>query len=94
MACVLAGHRGVEWLEKGLFCSKKRCPPAGPQVTEGEEGGVGRIIIWVDPHKLSATIEAAASRPLPRRRPKASESVEVVRTDQQPQPADLLAVTD
>ena len=27
MACVLAGHRGVEWLEKGLFCSKKRCPP-------------------------------------------------------------------
>lgn len=22
MACVLTGHRGVEWLERGLFCSK------------------------------------------------------------------------
>jgi hypothetical protein len=62
MACVLAGYRGVEWLEKGLFCSKKRCPPAGPQASEGEEGGVGRVAIGVGPHELAATVEVLDER--------------------------------
>lgn len=62
MACVLAGHRGVEWLEKGLFSSKKRCPPRRSADDRREEGGVGRIIIGVDPHKLSATIEVLDNR--------------------------------
>jgi transposase len=50
------------WLEKGLFCSKKRCPPRRSTSDEGEEGGVGRVIIGVDPHKLSATIETLDDR--------------------------------
>jgi hypothetical protein len=51
------------WLEKGLFCSKKRCPPRGRQQSAGEEGGgVDRVIIGVDPQKLSATIEVLDQR--------------------------------
>jgi hypothetical protein len=50
------------WLEKGLFCSKKRCPPRWSRSDKGEEGGVGRVIIGVDPHKLSATIEVLDDR--------------------------------
>jgi len=43
LACVLAGHRGVEWLKRGLFCSKKRCPPACPQVAMGTEWAAGVV---------------------------------------------------
>jgi len=57
MACVLAGHRGVEWLEKGLFNSKQRCPPRLSDWFQARRNGVAAVIIGVDPHKLSATIE-------------------------------------
>jgi transposase len=50
------------WLKKGLFSSKKRCPPRRSAGLEDEEGGVGRVIIGVDPHKLSATLEILDQR--------------------------------
>jgi hypothetical protein len=58
MACVLAGHRGVEWLKKGLSSSKQRCPPRLIRTTfQARRSGVAAVVIGVDPHKLSATTE-------------------------------------
>ena len=64
LACVLAGCRGGGWLKRGLLCSKKRCPPRRPvNWFRVERGcGVGRVIIGMDPHKLSATIEVLDDR--------------------------------
>ena len=47
------------WGGSRRVCSARRSVAllAGPQHSAGKEGGVGRVIIGVDPHKLSATIE-------------------------------------
>jgi hypothetical protein len=54
-----AGHRGAEWLKRGLPSSKKRCPPRRFPVQEEQ---TGRFIIGIDPHKRSATIEVINER--------------------------------
>jgi hypothetical protein len=49
-------------LKRGLPGSKKRCPPRRHQPSLIEEGRVARVIIGMDPHKRSATIEAIDDR--------------------------------
>jgi hypothetical protein len=63
MACVPAGHRGEAWLEKGLLCSKQRCP-SSLIVLSVREGAAAMdlVVIGVDPHKRSVTIEARDAR--------------------------------
>jgi transposase len=53
----------VEWLKKGLLSSKQRCPSRlSDMVFADEEERVAVVIIGVDPHKLSATIEVLDER--------------------------------
>src|SRR4051794_39542732 len=64
MGCVRAGHRGEAWLKKGLLvCSKQRCPSS---LTQGRiEAGrrvMDLVVIGMDPHKRSVTIEARDAR--------------------------------
>src|SRR5215207_10724688 len=64
MACVPAGHRGEAWLKKGLLCSKQRCPSSliVPSVGLKERAVMDVVVIGVDPHKRSVTIEARDTR--------------------------------
>jgi transposase len=64
MACVLAGHRGEVWL-------KRVCPARssaallvvrGDVDSEGEVSLMSRVVIGMDPHKRSATIEVLDER--------------------------------
>jgi transposase len=53
---------GREWLEKGLLCSKQRCPPDPSSVSIRRSKGMAdreeqRVVIGMDPHKRSVTIE-------------------------------------
>jgi hypothetical protein len=64
MACGRAGHRGEAWLKKGLLGSKQRCPSSlttTPQV-EVRRTVMDRVVIGMDPHKRSVTIEARDTR--------------------------------
>jgi transposase len=60
MVCVPAGHRGEAWLEKGLLCSKQRCPSSLIVLSVGleERAVLDVVVIGVDPHKRSVTVEA------------------------------------
>jgi Transposase len=62
MACVPAGHRGEAWLEKGLLCSKQRCPSSLIVLPAARRGLMDVVMIGVDPHKPSVTIEARDAR--------------------------------
>src|SRR5512143_974891 len=62
MACGPGGHRGEAWLKKGLLCSKQRCPSSLTTVCRRGSRGMDVVIIGVDPHKLSVTIEARDTR--------------------------------
>jgi transposase len=55
------GHRGEAGLKKGLLCSKQRCP-SSPNNRFGGGGAVDVVVIGVDPHKRSVTIEARDTR--------------------------------
>jgi hypothetical protein len=52
------------WLKKGLLSSKWHCPSSLAAVLATGRGGVAMdmVIIGVDPHKLSVTIEARDTR--------------------------------
>jgi transposase len=63
MACVLAGCRGGAWLKKGLPALEVALPAlARSPVVECEEAVMDRVIIGVDPHKRSVSIEARDGR--------------------------------
>jgi hypothetical protein len=58
----LVGHRGGERLKRGLPSSKKHCPLRRHLSGRSEEVDVGSVIIGMDPHKRSATIEVIDER--------------------------------
>jgi transposase len=64
MGCVRAGHRGEAWLKKGLLvCSKQRCPSSLTQGRiEARRRVMDLVVIGMDPHKRSVTIEARDAR--------------------------------
>jgi transposase len=72
MACVLVGCRGGAWLKKGLLKLEVALPVLADSrvVGFGERGGVvmDRVLIGVDPHKESVTIEARDTREILRAR--------------------------
>jgi Tautomerase enzyme len=51
------GTVGVEWLKRGLCCSKKRALPPVRMGGRNGEGSMGGVTIGMDPHEASATIE-------------------------------------
>jgi transposase len=58
-----AGHRGEAWLKKGLLCSKQRCPSLpNNHWLWTRRLRVDVVMIGVDPHKRSVTIEARDAR--------------------------------
>ena len=68
MACVVPDTAGREWLKKGLLCSKQRCPPdpihsviIQEVLGMAEQEQQQRVVIGMDPHKRSVTIEVMTS---------------------------------
>lgn len=56
MACAAPGTAGRERLKRGLPCSKQRCPPCSTDYRlKGDI--VEHVVIGMDPHKRSVTIE-------------------------------------
>jgi hypothetical protein len=62
MACGSVGHRGEVWLEKGLLCSKQRCPSSLVVLSHQakERAAMDVVVIGVDPHKRSVTVTVEA----------------------------------
>src|SRR4051812_36011029 len=62
MACASRSPLGREWLKKGLLCSKQRCP-LDPTTSDRQgrkqmtSAPVPRVVVGMDPHKRSVTIE-------------------------------------
>ena len=50
------------WLKKGLLCSKQRCPSSLIVLPAARRGLTDVVMIGVDPHKRSVTIEARDAR--------------------------------
>ena len=62
-ACVLAGHRGEVVAREGSVQLEAGCPPGLPDgVLEVRRPGVAAVVVGVDPHKLSATIDVVDER--------------------------------
>jgi hypothetical protein len=64
MACGPVVHRGEAWLKKGVLCSKQRCPSSLTEATWSRvrRTVMDRVVIGMDPHKRSVTIEARDTR--------------------------------
>jgi len=66
LACVLAGHRGEVWLKEGPARLEVALPASPNDTSRGEEADMGGVVIGVDPHKASATIEVVDEREIVR----------------------------